>query len=880
MKSVFGFLLSLLLVNGVWAGEFVEFVIPHEMDADSPMAFANVPIRGQADRLVVKEGHFCRGNQRERLWGVNLSFAANFPRQEDAAAVAKRLAWAGVNTVRCHHMDSARWPRGLWNRRDGKTIEPEALDRLDYFINELAKQGIYVDLNLHVGREHSEYLGLPKLNHNYDKMSGIFVPQLIEAQKNFARQMLDRVNPYRKLKYADDPAVAIVEITNEDSLFMWSAAQTLPNLPEFYTKILQEQYNDWLQTRYGSTAQLRSTWSEGSEELGENILQNADFQKMDTNLGRPNDWNLEQHQGSVMNTAKVTFQGKESLGINITNTTGTNWHLQVNQGGIRVKKGKFYTIIFEAAAERPRTMGCGVSQAHEPWGGLGFSKEVKLTNEWKAYRYGFTATDDDDNARISFSLGKSKEKAYLRRVELRPGGRQGLLPGESLEAKSVKLYGELEAPTRVLDRMRFLAETEKKYFDAMRNYIKQDLGYNGLVTGTIEFGPLGLFGQSDMDFIDGHAYWQHPRFPNRPWDPGDWLIDQKAMSGYRDSATLFRLGAERLADKPYTVTEYNHPAPLDSQSECVPMIASFAAAQDWDGIWLYSYSHNNDSWGKRYFTSFFDIHANPSKWGFVRAGAAIFRQGDTKPLAHERQIRLQTKAVDIKKLARQYLGEPESMKKLPYEYSLTTLAQLHLQHNRDMFAVLEACGAVTQETMLKYRLAAVLPDQKASTRSTIVHQGGSTKLTWPAEKNQGVYAVESKGAWVYTGQAKEFVRLSRGKIMVQQPTFAAVTVTALDGKSFTESKKILITACGRCENQDMQFSADRRTLGRNWGEPPVQIEAVAGTISLPKGQWKCQALGPDGKAMQSVPLISDKLNQQSVTLSAKYNTMWYLLSRK
>ena len=95
MRKLIVFIVGLVWIgNMVRAGEFVEFVIPHEMDADSAMAFENVSIRGQADRLAVKEGHFYRQNQRERLWGVNLSFAANFPRLEDAAAVAKRLAWA------------------------------------------------------------------------------------------------------------------------------------------------------------------------------------------------------------------------------------------------------------------------------------------------------------------------------------------------------------------------------------------------------------------------------------------------------------------------------------------------------------------------------------------------------------------------------------------------------------------------------------------------------------------------------------------------------------------------------------------------------------------------------------------------------------------
>ena len=104
------------------------------------------------------------------------------------------------------------------------------------------------------------------------------------------------------------------------------------------------------------------------------------------------------------------------------------------------------------------------------------------------------------------------------------------------------------------------------------------------------------------------------------------------MTDHPSQATLFRLAAERLGGKPFTVSEYNHPAPLDAQAECVPMIASFAAAQDWDGIWLFTYSHATDNWAREAMSGFFDIDANPAKWGFMRAGTAIFREQAMAPL--------------------------------------------------------------------------------------------------------------------------------------------------------------------------------------------------------------------------------------------------------
>jgi hypothetical protein len=76
----------------------------------------------------------------------------------------------------------------------------------------------------------------------------------------------------------------------------------------------------------------------------------------------------------------------------------------------------------------------------------------------------------------------------------------------------------------------------------------------------------------------------------------------------------------------------------------------------------------------------------------------------------------------------------------------------------------------------------------------------------------------------------------------------------------------------------MKFSEDRRTVGRDWGGPPVQIEAVEGTVVLPEGQWKCEALGPDGTPKYEVP-IAYREDRGVLKRSPQYKTMWYFLKQ-
>ncbi|MHC4888922.1 MAG: hypothetical protein ACYTEO_05600, partial [Planctomycetota bacterium] len=101
--------MGFFVCSGAAAEDFVPFVIPARPNPDSLIVYpSSPPIKTDSDRLVASESHFYRGEHRVRLWGVNLSFGANLPKREDAPHIAARLAAAGVNTVRCHHMDTAR----------------------------------------------------------------------------------------------------------------------------------------------------------------------------------------------------------------------------------------------------------------------------------------------------------------------------------------------------------------------------------------------------------------------------------------------------------------------------------------------------------------------------------------------------------------------------------------------------------------------------------------------------------------------------------------------------------------------------------------------------------------------------------------------------
>lgn len=196
------------------------------------------------DRFVFEDG------TPGRFWGVNFNSGANFPSHEHSEKVARRLAQTGVNLVRFHQMD-AEWStpnlfqfsRGKW-LRDTQTLDPDSLDRLDYLIFCLKREGIYIYMDLLTYRRFKKEDGIACSDQMMDAAKPYvnFDRQLIELQKKFCRQLWTHHNPYTGLAYKDEPAIVLTEILNENDLFH---PRLFKIIHEPYRSELEERYRRW-----------------------------------------------------------------------------------------------------------------------------------------------------------------------------------------------------------------------------------------------------------------------------------------------------------------------------------------------------------------------------------------------------------------------------------------------------------------------------------------------------------------------------------------------------------------------------------------------------------------------------------------------------------
>lgn len=203
---------------------------------------------GKDGFIRIRNGHFVRPDGRRiRFWGVHFTDwsrgSVEIPPKADMPMWAATLARFGVNLVRLHFLDLPS-PRGIVDSSgsDSRSFDPQQLDRLDFEISEFKKRGIYVDLNLNVGRSYKAGDGV----RDYDKIQWgkgltLYDPRLIELEKEYAKNLLTHVNPYTKTAYRDEPAIAIVEILNENAIYLGFRAPT-----PYYDEELTALYNSWL----------------------------------------------------------------------------------------------------------------------------------------------------------------------------------------------------------------------------------------------------------------------------------------------------------------------------------------------------------------------------------------------------------------------------------------------------------------------------------------------------------------------------------------------------------------------------------------------------------------------------------------------------------
>ena len=236
-------------------------------------------LRANADKLSFEDG------TPVRFWGTNVAAYAlfNTPREE-VRVQAHRLAALGFNLVRIHHHD-LDWVSpnifGAKTASDTLKLSDEALDQLDWWIKSLEEEGIYVWLDLEVGRKLKPADGIDW----FDEMSkgkpsadlkgfNYVNDSIVRAMQRFNEEYLNHRNKYTGLAYKDDPGVAVLLVTNENDLTNHFGNRLLPdkNVPQHDAAYMASASAFALQTGLPKDKVWRS-WEQGVSKIFLNDLE-------------------------------------------------------------------------------------------------------------------------------------------------------------------------------------------------------------------------------------------------------------------------------------------------------------------------------------------------------------------------------------------------------------------------------------------------------------------------------------------------------------------------------------------------------------------------------------------------------------------------------
>ncbi len=214
-----------------------------------------------------------------RFWAVNDgAFDKDLPRH------ARFLAKRGINMVRFH---SNITPTG----GDLMGIDRADRDHLWKGLAAMKKEGIYVTYSPYWAGPARVKPSMGVLDTGGGGNWGLlfFDKKLQAAYKHWMKQVLTEKNPYTGIPLARDPALAIIQIQNEDSLLFW----TSQGIKGSAKKELRRQFGEFLTKKYGSLEKAKQAWRDAAPSADQDSPDN--FAQGEAALYII--WELTQHRG-------------------------------------------------------------------------------------------------------------------------------------------------------------------------------------------------------------------------------------------------------------------------------------------------------------------------------------------------------------------------------------------------------------------------------------------------------------------------------------------------------------------------------------------------------------------------------------------------------
>ena len=367
------------------------------------------------------------------------------------------------------------------------------------------------------------------------------------------------------------------------------------------------------------------------------------------------------------------------------------------------------------------------------------------------------------------------------------------------------------------------------YYQEMYDYMRS-IGVKIPITGTnwMHNSHANAVAEKDMDFADGHHYYYDWR-----WGEDEKLCVNAQINGYKQ--VMANLGAQRLNNKPYFVSEWDMPWPNSYRAEGPIYYAAVSALQDWSGMAIHTYAYGTkldkmDILGKEvssstiggvpYREGIFSVWNDPAKFGLFYHAALIVRRCDITP-------------------AKKKIGT-----------TFTTLEKI--------------VNTAYQGGLEKHRMAVVVDDETTGCDEVITI---ADEVAWEdpkivmADNGQMWRNLATKVGGIDTPRTKVvYGKLTAGRNgataacagtevdglkVVGQTDFGVVALSSLTDEPIVSSDNMLLTTIGRAMNSGQVYDGEKMI---DFGKAPIMSEVIRAKISIRTDRDDLQVWGvnPEG----------------------------------
>jgi hypothetical protein len=354
----------------------------------------------------------------------------------------------------------------------------------------------------------------------------------------------------------------------------------------------------------------------------------------------------------------------------------------------------------------------------------------------------------------------------------------------------------------------------------MRAFLRE-LGVKAPLCGTnITFTLGDLWASESMDYTNDHAYWDHPSVRARPMT----YSNRPSVTGPAWTCNMLPTFARaKVRGKPVCASEWNYCFPNDYRCEGLPIMAAFAAYQDWDSLLFYCATGSFDGgrWARFHDAPGILIHSqqtDPATWGLSQVAALLFRRGD----------------VSVGRRVVTLCHDPESiwanrspLSRMPFLCALARLETVLVDKPVDAWPMTVAKSVDPAAKPVDTYLAALreLGDTRSTETQTVSDTGELIR-----DATDVIFTVDTPCTQMAAGALAKRDEISLANLSIRCETrFATIALSSLDGKPIAESRRLLLTAVANARNADSKLDGGRI---ESMGKGPVLAEPVVAKLAL------------------------------------------------